>query len=243
VAKLPALIAKLAPLDGRSMETLAHVARVIRERGLMTTTKRGVGAAEMTVRDVANLLIALNGSQVPKDAPEAVEHYRSFSRTRLYEPRSELPELIYQAFNASTFGDALEKLIEMVPLLVEAVRNLHNQFHTNKCEDYDDTDGKDFLHALRSADCGVEVRFEKTVAQILLYDKDESDDRRNYVVALFVLRRKHSHSSYRQQWADREVAVSIGLLTLMAVWFALHPDEQIGTISESSHAWKASVRP
>lgn len=243
MAKLPALIAKLAPLDGRSMETLAHVARVIRERGLMTTTKRGVGAAEMTVRDATNLLIALNGAHVPKDAPDAVEHYRSFSRTGLCEPLPGFPESMYRAFNASTFGDALEKLIEVAPLLVETVRKLHNQVHMSRSEDYDDSDGRDFLLALRSADCGVEVSFQKTHATIALYDKDEFDDRRNYIVALFVLNRNHSRSSYQQQWADREVIVNIGLLTLMAVWFALHPNERIGTISESSHEWTISVRP
>jgi hypothetical protein len=150
---------------------------------------------------------------------------------------------MYQAFNASTFGDALEKLIEVVPLLVEVTRNQHNHFYMSKSEDYDDTDGQDFLHALRSEDCGVEVRFEKTHATIALYDKDELDDRRNYIVSLFVLKRKHSRSSYQQKWADRQVVVNIGLLTLMAVWFALHPDERIGTISESSHAWAISLRP
>ena len=225
------------------METLAHVARMIREQGLMTTTKRGVGAAEMTVRDATNLLIALNGAQVPKDAPEAVEHYRSFARTRLSEPRPGFPEVMYEAFNASTFGDALEKLIEVVPLLVEVVRNQHNDFYMSKGEDYDDTDGIDFLNALRHADCGVEVSFEKTHATISLYDKDEFDDRRNYIVSLFVLKRKHPRSSYQQHWADREVIVRMGLLTLMAVWFAIHPNEQIGAISETSHAWIINVQP
>jgi hypothetical protein len=242
VSKLPTLIAKLAPLDGRSVEALAHVARVIRERGLITTTKRGVGAAEMSVRDTTNLLIALNGAQVPKDAPDAVEHYRSFSRSYPPEHRP-YPELMYQAFNASTFGDALEKLIETVPLLVETVRNRHNQFWNERERDYDDTDAKDFLLALRSADCGVEIRFEKTYATIALYDKDEFDDRRNYVLSSFVLNRKHSRSLYQKRWADRAVTVNVGLLTLMAVWFALHPDERIGTISESSQEWTNNVRP
>ena len=226
------------------METLAHVARVIRERGLMTTTKRGVGAAEMTIRDVTNLLIALNGAQVPKDAPDAVEHYRSFSRSYPPQQRPGYPELEYQAFNASTFGDALEKLIAAVPILVEAVRNRHNQFYMNeRGGDYADTDAKDFLLALRSADCGVEISFNKAYATIALYDKDESDDRRNYILSSFVLNRKHSRSSYQRQWADREVTVSVGLLTLMAVWFALHPNEPIGTISETSHEWTTNVRP
>jgi hypothetical protein len=243
MAKLPTLIAKLAPLDGRSMETVAHVARVIRERGLMTTTKRGVGAAEMTVRDAANLLIALNGAQVPKDAPDAVEHYRSFSRVSRHASQPEYPELMHQAFNASTFGDALEKLIETVPLIVEAVRGRHNQFYSEQKWDYDDTDAQDFLLALRSADCGVEVSFKKTYATIAVYDKDEFDDRQNYILSSFVLNRKRSRSSYQQQWADRAVIVNVGLLTLMALWFALHPNEQIGTISESSHAWTINVRP
>jgi hypothetical protein len=244
VAKLPTLIAKLAQLDGRSMETLAHVARVIRERGLMTTTKRGAGAAEMTVRDATNLLIALNGAQVPKDAPDAVEHYRSFYRSYPPEGRPGHPELEYQAFNANWFGDALEKLIESIPLLVETVRARHNHFYMNEREgNYDDANAADFLHALRSADCGVEIRFEKTYATIAVYDKDESDDRRNYILSSFALNRRRSHGSYQKQWADREVIVSVGLLTLMAIWFALHPNERIGTISESSREWTINIRP
>jgi hypothetical protein len=242
VAKLPALIAKLAPLDGRPMETLAHVARVIRERGLVATTKRGVGAAEMTPRDATNILIALNGAQVPKDAPDAVEYYRSLSLSRLSEPCPAYPESIYQAFNASTFGDALERLIEMVPLLVETVRKKHNQLYVGKREDYDDTDGTDFLLALRHADCGVEVSFEKTHAEILLYDNDELDDRQIHIHGLFVRKKAHSRGSYQQQWADRDIVVNVGLLTLMAVWFALHPNEKIGTIAEASHQWTTSVR-
>jgi hypothetical protein len=150
---------------------------------------------------------------------------------------------MYQAFNASTFGDALEKLIEAVPLIVEEVRNRHNRSYMSEQEgDYDDPDAQDFLLALRSADCGVEVSFEKTYATIAVYDKDEFDERRNYILSSFVLNRKRSRSSYQQQWADRAVVVKVGLLTLMALWFALHPNERIGTISESSQAWTINVR-
>jgi hypothetical protein len=70
----------------------------------------------------------------------------------------------------------------------------------------------------------------------------ELDDRQIHIHGLFVRKKAHSRGSYQQQWADRDIVVNIGLLTLMAVWFALHPNEKIGTIAETSHEWTTSVR-
>ena len=229
LARLPALIGKIAPLDGRSVETLAHIARIIRERGLMATTKRGVGAAEMTSRDAANLLIALNGAQHPQEAPEAVQYYRTLPLTRQSDPGKGYPASAYKVLNAPNFGEALEKLIDIVPVLVKSARTKHNRLHERATLD-------EFLSALKKVRC-VNVRFEKASAWIALYDKDMFD---NYWVdaqSSFACKNKQVLAPFRQRWNDRQVVVEIGLLTLMAVWFALRPSETLATISEASPAW------
>jgi hypothetical protein len=126
LAKLPALCASLAKVGGKPRETIDHVARIIREAGYITTTKRGSGAAEMTARDAVNLLLGVTGADAPKGAPVAIDRFRSLRKNYAlgrpkvsiddrgthhadYEPELEAFKAIAKA---ETFGDALELLLD-----------------------------------------------------------------------------------------------------------------------------------
>ncbi|RTL86893.1 MAG: hypothetical protein EKK29_08055 [Hyphomicrobiales bacterium] len=112
MAKLPALVTALSECDGRERKTIDHIARLIREAGHISTTKRGSGASEMTARDAANLFIGANGCDSPNEAPLAIDRFRSLILHRSYTR----PGCDVEAFNrvaeANNFGVALEAMID-----------------------------------------------------------------------------------------------------------------------------------
>lgn len=62
MASLPTLVDALAAVDGRGRGVIDHMAREIREAGMIQTTKRGRGSAEMTSLDAAHLILGVYGS-------------------------------------------------------------------------------------------------------------------------------------------------------------------------------------
>ncbi|MBY6262236.1 hypothetical protein EI613_09955 [Azospirillum sp. 412522] len=112
MARLPALVTALAKFDGRDRAALEHVARAIREAGYIPTTKRGVGAANMTAREAVNLLLAVNGADSVKDAPLAVDRFRSLElHDHLIAPECDLA-LFREIIGHQTLGQGLECLID-----------------------------------------------------------------------------------------------------------------------------------
>ncbi len=116
MVRLPALIDDLAKHDTRGRPTVQLIARNVREHGLIQTTKRGRGAAEMSVADAAALLIGVCVADTPSTAPEAVRIFTSlepefpnFAETG-HAPE-ELPSPLREVTAASTFGEALSSLI------------------------------------------------------------------------------------------------------------------------------------
>lgn len=108
--KLPALVKALAEVDEREEATLNHVARLIREAGHLPTTKRGPGSANMGPREMANLLIAANGTDLPRNAPNAVTQFRSLS-VREWAGTLCGSDYLAGLAEAPTFGEALDLLI------------------------------------------------------------------------------------------------------------------------------------
>ncbi len=114
MAKLSALIPAVASVLDLPEETVAIYARHLREARLITTGGRGPGGADMTPRDCTNLLIAIMGADLVKDAPRVVPKYRRLRAGRQTTgwrlPKMPLPALTrLPAFHA--FGAALEGLI------------------------------------------------------------------------------------------------------------------------------------
>lgn len=125
MARLPALIDALALCDDRPRGTIDHIARALREAGLIQTTKRGRGAAEMTARDAAALVLGLYG--LADASPDAIAQaqvlgdLKRFGRaTRKGSPVGEhdpLPDVLRPITTAPTLLDAVAALIELAPFL------------------------------------------------------------------------------------------------------------------------------
>lgn len=139
MARLPALVRTFAEFDDRDLVTVEQFARVIREAGHLPTTKRGAGAAEMGSLEAAKLFIALNGSDSPKNAIEAIERFydlpissapKILSKTdvRRYYPEThpneiedqiaaalEADKISESIFSAQVFGEVLARLFERAP--------------------------------------------------------------------------------------------------------------------------------
>mgnify|MGYP003707219695 CR=1 FL=1 len=63
--------------------------RNLREAGLITKAKKGGGAADMSPDDALNLLLAVGGSDRPKDSVKTVERFRPLPRTSMRMRRIE----------------------------------------------------------------------------------------------------------------------------------------------------------
>lgn len=77
MATLTDLIQVLARITGVPEATLFATGRFAREAGYISQAGRGRGGAEMTVTDAANLLIGACGPMVIKDAPRAIQLFRT----------------------------------------------------------------------------------------------------------------------------------------------------------------------
>ncbi|NJL07075.1 MAG: hypothetical protein HC900_01540 [Methylacidiphilales bacterium] len=225
MAKLPALVSGIAKVDGRPREAVDHIARVIRERGYITTGKRGGGAAEMTPREAANLLIALNGADSAKEAPAAIDRFRSLrklapcNKENIDPDHYDLyPEAIKNVIDVDTFGEALDSLIENVPDLVSS-------FHQYFCETYQVSDDV-FWDMIRGEAFGLDVTFMRYAVAIELYTR-QRDGRRVEFSVTYMKDLERDASFYGLAWSDRRIEITIGMPTLIAAWRALHPGETL----------------
>jgi len=114
MARLPALIDDLAAHDVRGRSTVEVAARMIREAGLIRTTKRGRGGEDVTWSDAAALLIGICASEVPRDAPDAVRRFSGLVPVTDDDPVLEagLPSVLANVMAARTFRDAVAGLIK-----------------------------------------------------------------------------------------------------------------------------------
>jgi hypothetical protein len=76
MANLSDLVQALANLTEVPEATIFAYGRFAREKGLIAQKGRGRGAAKMELEDAANLLIALGGTAVTREAGDAIRRYR-----------------------------------------------------------------------------------------------------------------------------------------------------------------------
>jgi hypothetical protein len=76
VATLSDLVSKIADLTDIPKATIFAYGRFAREGGAISQKGRGKGGAKMTATDTANLLIALGGTSVTRDAAKTIELFR-----------------------------------------------------------------------------------------------------------------------------------------------------------------------
>src|SRR5215212_4541214 len=117
------LMAKVAEVEGLPEPAVAKVARRLGEAGLLPNSSRGLGAAQATATDAANLLIAVNAAPVPEDAPKVVAWHRGMLNYRRAPAPEEvgasaaerafLQEMAFIAESLATFGEVFERLLAM----------------------------------------------------------------------------------------------------------------------------------
>lgn len=123
MARFPKLVDALAKADGRPRGVIDHMAREIREAGLIQTTGAGWSAAPMTSLDAAHLLLGVYGSSGRGDAAEAAHILGGLRRNPMNflltgthpAPHSRI-DLIA---NQPTLADALAAVIDIGPELAE----------------------------------------------------------------------------------------------------------------------------
>ncbi len=79
MALLSTLVERIADVEGMDKAQASGIARYLREAGYISQAGRGRGAAHMTARDAAHLLIGLNASKTAKDSPEELKYYCSLT--------------------------------------------------------------------------------------------------------------------------------------------------------------------
>jgi hypothetical protein len=229
MSKLPALVSALSEVDGRDRKSVEHIGRTIREAGYIPTGKRGSGAADMTPREAANFIIALNGADTPKDGPIAIDRFRSLRQYykgtskdfREYVDSFEgQPEAMQDVADSRTFGEALDALIDGVPSLVMS-------FHHFAKEQYPAKDGPSYfannlMSAFRLSMFGVEVEFDRYAAKVELFIMNGSE-RNVQCYVRFIQDENRDSGFYGVSWPDRRVRSTIGMPTLIAAWQALNP--------------------
>lgn len=229
MSTLPVLVKALAEVDGRDRATIEYFGRTIREAGYIATGKRGMGAPKMTIREAGNLILALNGSDGPKEAPIAIDRFRSLRQflqgdSRAFEDYLDksraVPLPIKDAMEAYTFGDALDSLIEGVP---ELVRWCFAVF----CEQWEDIGDELFTNFLRMDFFGVLITLKRYGAEIELFRGLGSERTVESRILFTMDPGRMTEGFYGRLFPDRKVSVSFGLLTLVAAWRGLNPDVDI----------------
>lgn len=123
MARLPALVDALAEHDRRGRPTIAHIARQVRDSGLITSVKRGAGAATMTFDDAATLLMAACGDSSPQGAVQAVNSLRSLRPAPQDQvkrmQREDLPDWFGFLREEASFPETVRLLIEHAPVIAQ----------------------------------------------------------------------------------------------------------------------------
>jgi hypothetical protein len=114
------LVRVIAEVEGMDVMTVRGIGIKVREAGLLSKGGRGLSAARMTARDAAALLTAVNGTDLSKDAGEAVKAFHglvlTFEAIDLTRPagaprRNASGPVERVLVRGSTFGDAFEALV------------------------------------------------------------------------------------------------------------------------------------
>jgi hypothetical protein len=108
MALLSELVKIVAAVEGLDEVSVGIFARAAREAGYIAQGGRGRSAAKMSVRDAANLLIAVNGCALAKEVPTRVEQYRGLVAVERNRTQIEI------GHPGHLFGDDLERIIELM---------------------------------------------------------------------------------------------------------------------------------
>jgi hypothetical protein len=123
MARFPKLVDALAEVDGRPRGVIDHMAREIREAGLIETTGAGWAAAQMTSLDAAHLVLGVYGSSGRGDAADAARTLSPLRKTLfaglLTKTHPRLHPLVEVVAQQPTLAEAVAAVIELGPSLAE----------------------------------------------------------------------------------------------------------------------------
>ncbi|UPT93374.1 hypothetical protein J4G48_0028865 [Bradyrhizobium barranii subsp. apii] len=85
MATLSSLVEAVAGVTGLPTATVFAYGRFARQAGAIGQSGRGRSAAEMNITDAANLLIAIGGTGVTREAGSTVETFRNLRNGRFYD--------------------------------------------------------------------------------------------------------------------------------------------------------------
>ncbi|MEZ5782372.1 MAG: hypothetical protein R3D70_12240 [Rhizobiaceae bacterium] len=118
MATIGDLVRMIAQAEGIDEVSVDVYARRAREAGFISQGGRGRSAPKMTVRDAANLLIAVNASPTGREVHRIVPYFRELElagsnyTTAFFDEAEHYSGVVIHATTASSFGEALEILIE-----------------------------------------------------------------------------------------------------------------------------------
>ncbi len=159
MALISDLVSAIAEAEGIPEATVNLIARFTREAGYLSTGARGRNAPRATVRDCANLLIAVNGSGcVVKDAPKVIDGFRNLLCHAPHGVREVRPGLgveygpiepdelrFLDRHGSTTFGELLESVIDRfigreleMFMMGEAAKYLGDNFVKRSAEELGD---------------------------------------------------------------------------------------------------------
>jgi hypothetical protein len=115
MASLGTLVEVIASATGVDAQRVGAVARSIREAGLLASSGRGPSAAQMGAADAANLLIAINGADTAREAPEAVCRFRAL-RTNQKQQNREFGPVLEEIIEAAVGSELVEYLFRLYGL-------------------------------------------------------------------------------------------------------------------------------
>ena len=217
MARLPALIDALAKVDGRERAPLEALARVVREGGLIATTKRGSGAAMMVVKDAANLLLAAKLSWLARtETTAATMQFRSLARLEANDCGRALGGVLGDLASAPTLGGALE-------LLISKAKVLEAEFDHWTVQNWE---GLPQSKRDRLAFPYLEIELTSAPFARILAGYDRGEGLQVEAVFDFVLLAGHDHPPGpfgRREPLDTYYAVRFGLQTLIALHDVIMP--------------------
>ncbi len=226
MVRLPALITEYARLDGRPRSTIAWYARLAREAGKLPTTKRGLGASHMGIREAVNLILACNGAEDPKEGADAIDRFRSYKGISNDIEEIENDEM-RQIGLQPNLGNALEELVRLAPYLFKTFEKILSLSHTNMST-------ATRLHIIASTPC---VKLDKWGATIwfgsdffLGYDaylEDKNQLRMEYRKTISFNDSKEMLNTYRLIDVTLELGMFMELANLLLEDSMQFPDELI----------------
>ena len=145
MATIGQLVRAIANVSGLEESAVKLIARYARESGFIGQQSTGAGAAKMTSSDAANLLIALNASDLAKDVEQSTRLYSSLISSGSddiflsdAEEAAFKGKSIYKACSPGlSFSEALSKLIDYAKIEDNGVSHLSRYLDEYKSSDKD----------------------------------------------------------------------------------------------------------